>query len=152
MGTEPTPSSGEIAGIEKKRLAIVVLFRDIRPPFTQEAVDSLYAELEPSPEIQRRFDVVTPAEFKDAVTEQKVPITNRKEMLKGLREGLGVPRAVVITLASRGDRFEMESEFTDTGTGKVIRKQEMKGLTESELSSKIRDAALSVVDADSRSD
>ena len=135
--------SGDTA--KRARLAAILLFENFDQSPTQNSLDSIYEQLEPTSEIAARFDWVTPAEIKDAEVKKKLGFANRTEMLKGLRDELGVAQVVFITVSSRNGDCDITAERVDTRSLEIIGKSEVKGVSVKEIAPNVKSTALSVL-------
>ncbi len=126
---------------ERPRVATIIFFDDPNPPFKQEQIDLFYRVLKPTSALSARFDFLTPKRVKDVISKGAIKTDSRNDIIKGLHEKLGVSRAIFLTIASKGDRFDVESELIETATGNTVRKKTRKGVSTALIPSRIHEAS-----------
>lgn len=127
---------------QKPRAAILLAFKGFKEPLPQQKIDSLYEALRPTEEIKKKFDVLTPAEVKDAITESKIKPDSTKAMQEVLHTDLDVSRLLVVTVTPKGDGFTIESEVRDARTGGSVVKKSEQAATSAELPSRLTNSIL----------
>jgi hypothetical protein len=141
MGVEPVkplPKKRLQYTLAKPKVAVILYFKDFRPPPTRELVNSLYRAIEPNQQIGRTLDFVSPDELKEAIDGGEIRSDTKKELMDGLREKMGMSDVLVLTVASKGDRFLLYGELRDLKNGKSAEFKEEKELTRRELSSVLK--------------
>jgi hypothetical protein len=133
----PKPKSPDSQG--RKRVALLILFKDFQRPPAQEMINKLYQALEPDVDINERYNLVTPAELKDSARKLRFSEENRKRSLDTLRGRLGISAAVLITITPRGDKFAIQADMRDTATDRVIAERKAGDVSATELSDNIRE-------------
>ncbi len=103
-----------------QKTALVVLFKDFKVPLPQDQIDSLYEALEPSRELNDRYNIISPAETSEVIKSGKVPSDDESAMIEGLRKNLDVSRVLVVVVFPSADKLAARIEFIDTISGKTL--------------------------------
>ena len=100
--------------------------------------------LQPSKNMSSRFDWLDPAEVKKRLERADISPDDRAGLIYQLRTYLKVTSVLFLTVAKRGDRYDINSERVDTTTGKTVGKSDAKSVSPSEISAKLRDTTFSL--------
>ncbi len=140
--------SGAILGgaaVRKPYLAIILFFEGFKKPLSQKAIDGLYQALKPSQQDRDRYEVVPPAELTGIITEKRLPATDVPKILEALKARLDRGEVVLVTVRALGERFSVHSKLIDVETGGVLDEKTTDAASYSELKSKVRQTAYSVL-------
>ncbi|MEI8182635.1 MAG: hypothetical protein WCG29_08015 [Desulfomonile sp.] len=113
LATKPVPTQEA----EKPRMALLLSFKDFQKPLAQEIIDSSYRAIRPTASMEREFDILSPDKIKEAVDKQEIRTGNLKELLDDVAKKFRASKALIFTVTSKGDRFEIESELKNLETG-----------------------------------
>jgi hypothetical protein len=138
---KPKPPDVQV-GFES--LTMVVTFAQGTQPLPETELDRIYQSLQPTPDMIRRFRIVSPILIKDAVDGKRIATDDRDGLIEGLRDALDVTLVTMVTVTGDQENYRLIAEFVDTRTGWVLRETRMTGVTGPELASRIREAALRV--------
>ncbi len=106
---------------KKPVVAILLGFRRLMKPVTQDEVDALYKELAPPEEILKKFAFVSPARVRAAMPGEDRSRGDRK-MLEKLRLDLNVSLVAAVTITAGDAGLEVTAELVDTETGSSLKR------------------------------
>ncbi|MDQ7781625.1 MAG: hypothetical protein RDU20_02020 [Desulfomonilaceae bacterium] len=136
---------GGLSAAPKPHVAIVLLFKDFETPLPQETIDELYRALGPSQADRERYRVVPPSEWAGILTENNARTADVSALLAAVKARLDGGKVVLVTVRAAGDRYEVHGRLIETDTGRVIAERPGDTASSSELKSKVRHAAYSVL-------
>jgi hypothetical protein len=123
---------------EAQRAAVVMALEDFPAPLSRKRVDDLYNALAPSMAVYERYQMVPPASVSEAVRRGSLDPSDRKSMVEGLREKMGVALAVFVTVRTRAETARVEAELVDTKNGNVIKRLAEPSVSGKDLESALR--------------
>jgi hypothetical protein len=104
----------------KERVTIILRFKGIEEPLSQETIDSLYRALTPRGEPVDEYDFVPPARVREVVAATPSSAGDLNRMLHLLRTMLAIEKVVVVTTAFDGGSAFVQSELIETSTGNRV--------------------------------
>ncbi len=110
------------AVVKRQKVAVVVAFRGFQQPWEQDAIDSLYRQLEPADEARSHFEFVAPADLSGALAKEADKPFDRSGILATLRKDFQVSKVFLVTVLSKGERPDIEIEVVDAESGKALKK------------------------------
>jgi hypothetical protein len=128
----------------RTRLAAIVYFKDFKDKPEPDRIDALYRVLEPGRDVRRHYEAVSPATVKEALQKAGTHGSTAGEVLRVLRDKLSVSRALIVTLSEKRDRFAIQAQLFDTGTGVVVREREVADVSAASLSEELEAVSESV--------
>ncbi|MBI4965378.1 MAG: zf-HC2 domain-containing protein [Desulfomonile tiedjei] len=134
----PRPKTGvESTG---QRSAVLMFFRNFKEPLSRDKVDTLYQALEPSIEVNERFDVIPPATLTKAIKRGKVDPFNREKLLENLNDEFDVTTAVLVTVEPAARGFDVTCNLARAPEGTMLKDKIVRGVSEAQLAPTVRDA------------
>ena len=137
MGPEPHASVPQVA--------IILVFKGLRRPLAQDSIDTLYDAAKPPGELWRKYSFLSPADVKKALQGTEAAPIGESPALGKLRDNFPLSRVVIVTIASKGDRFLVTSELKNARTGESLRSADARACTEPELPAAVRSSFLSLL-------
>jgi len=132
----PKPKATLEAGAQ--RAAFIVLFNDFKKIVPQDRIDAVYRALEPDMALMERYQVVSPALFREAVRNKQVNPYDLQNMLEGLRKSLDITIAIVINVSHSDEAVNIECRMIDTASGSTLHSNGAKVANLDDLASVIR--------------
>jgi hypothetical protein len=128
------------------RLAMVIYLSGFEQPVSQERVDELYLALKPTTEMEKRFQVLPPAELIRAFRGTQTGGERRELMLQRLKHDLRAAKVLIFTVGpEESGLLHVDGELVDLQTGKTVRGIIEKGVRDSELPSRLRRSELELL-------
>lgn len=124
---------------QRQKVAFLLVFKDFRQRLPQEKIDKLYEALEPTPEMHKRFDFVTPGQLKDAIGKEGIKSDDTEAVMERLRKDLDVSRIVFVDVISSKDRYLIQGKLADVTGGKIVQ-TETEEAVQNQLESKLRES------------
>ncbi len=143
---EPAPLIGHGASkpmlfeVAKPRVAPVIVFHGFDKPLPQSTVDSLYEQLRPSADLEKRFQFSTPAQLKQFLDKVKERHFSPSEALSAFYKEAKLNFALLENVKAEKYKFGLKSQLIDTHNGKILAESIESGLSGTELASKVSDS------------
>jgi len=128
-----------------KRVGIIIILKDFRPEPDRAKIDALYDAVAPTMDVYERYYVAPPAKISEAVRKGLVDPSDRTQMLRELKDHLGLDKVVLITVVSKPEGIAFEADLTDTATGKSLSMKTGSRLAESNLGPELRRSAINLL-------
>jgi len=128
----------KLSSKERPRLAKVILLDGLSGPPPNLELRFLYDCIKPDQRQRDLFEFVTPRQMEEAKDKGLISTTSVDRFVEGLRDHLKVPQAVLITLNSRGENFDITARLVDLSTGKVMEERTGTGVSASQLPLQLR--------------
>lgn len=123
---------------ERAKLAIIINFKDFKEPVSQDVIDASYRAIRPTTAMEKKYDCIQPKRIKEVLEKDHTPVTNLKDALNVVHSTLGASKALVITVVSKGDKFELESVLKNLESGEKLSSKTATGVTRDGVAPGIR--------------
>ena len=100
----------------------MVVFEKFRDKPEQKFVDSVYRSLEPTTLGEPKFEFITPARIRQAVTEGAIKSESLGELKSGLASVVQVSRLLVVKISQNGSNYDIDAELSDLVSGASVMK------------------------------
>jgi anti-sigma factor RsiW len=140
----PKPKAIQATG---GRAAIALVFKNFDPPMGQSYINALYDKLTPTMAVYERFSMVPPDKFREAIDSQDREITDTRQLVERVGKRLNLTACLVITVTSRSGNADVKLDLIDIDSGNVRDHATVEQIPFGDLESRIRESALSVLQA-----
>jgi len=120
------------------RMAKVILLDNFSDPPPKLKLRFLYHCIEPAQRQRDRFEFVTPGQLEEAKEKGVLSTDSIDGFLEGLKDHFKVSKAVLISLRSEGENFDISARLLDLASGKVMQERNATGVTENQLPLQLR--------------
>jgi len=138
----------DLFGPRKPRVAMILFFKGFEPPIPQDKIDGLYKALKPSVEMKERYEFLTPAAVKKAISDRNISSDEESTVALDLAGALEASRILVFTVTAAEDRYGIEGAAIDGKTGKTIGKTMERETRGNELARKLRESSIYLLNAE----
>jgi hypothetical protein len=122
--------------VQRPKAAVVLIFEDSKVAFPKKTIDEIYKALEPDIQISEKYDLITPAEVKEAVETSEVPTDAQLPAV--LSEKLGVSDLVTVKIDREG---KADITLMNTKSGQIAGRQNMGKITSADAPAVIKESA-----------
>jgi hypothetical protein len=129
----------------KEAIAIAILLTNFKQPIDQDRINSFYRALEPPLSIRDRYAIISPAEWRSAISREQQALTYDNALLAELRSKLRISQMLTVELTKNGERFSLKARLEDTATENIVRERDDRNLTENELVSALENISQSML-------
>ncbi len=105
------------APVEKLKAATIVVFENFKEKPDQQFVDRTYRALEPTILMERKYDFVSPAKIKRAISDGAIKASKLKELREGLSSVIDVSKCLVVTIKPNVSNYDIVAELSDLKSG-----------------------------------
>jgi hypothetical protein len=134
-----TPKSRSVE-LTKPKVATVVVFSGFDKPLPQSTVDSLYEQLRPRADLEKRFQFSTPAQLKQFLDKAVGRNLSPTRILREFYKESSINFALVENVKADEDKFGLKSQLVDTHNDQILAESIQLGLSGTELASRINDS------------
>jgi hypothetical protein len=124
----------------KPKVATIIVFHGFDKPAPQSTVDSLYDQLIPGPELQKRFRFSTSAQLKrflDKISDRQ--LSHTQELMEFYKDS-AINFALVENIMTKNGAYGLKSQVIDAQDGQILAQSIEYGLSETELASRVNDS------------
>jgi hypothetical protein len=121
----------------KPRVAAIIMFQGFDKPLPQSTVDSLYEQLRPRADLEKRFQFSTPAQLKQFLDKAVGRNLSPTRILREFYKESSINFALVENVRADKDKFGLKSQLVDTHNDQILAESIQSGLSGTELASKI---------------
>jgi hypothetical protein len=123
-----------------QKAAVLLLFKDFKPPMPQARVDSIYESLKPDMEVSARYSMVSPAVLSAAIKNREIDASDETRLLSGLHNKFNVSQAVLVDISRAGHAYDVRVNVMDTGSGKELHVTTLRDVPDIRLNERLREA------------
>jgi len=134
-----TPKSRSVEQ-SKPKVALVVVFSGFDKPLPQSTVDSLYEQLRPRADLEKRFQFSTPAQLKQFLDKTVGRNFSPTRILREFYKESSINFSLVENVKADKDKFGLKSQLVDTHNDQILAESIQSGLSGTELASRINDS------------
>ncbi len=124
----------------KPRVAPIIIFHGFDKPLPQSTVDSLYEQLRPRGELERRFKFSAPAQLEQFLAKVSDRHLSATDTLSEFYKEQKLDFALIANVKSEKDKFGLKSQLIDTRNGQILAEFIESGLSGADLASKVNDS------------
>ncbi len=136
---------------KKPKIAVLILFKGFREPFAQSNIDSIYLALQPSEDVAKRFQIVSPSEVKKILDSTPRDKSDISEIASNLRKDLSVSKLVVATIVKDGNGFKLASELIDAEENNTLARSTEISVTGIELVNAVKASVYGILEQSAKS-